>query len=133
MVTLRSELLARWIGACELKRAEGRGGSLPSLEITARTGDPIPLFRPRNTKNLIRALQLLEELARRARNIDPARYPALAVFHALHDAGRLAALGAIRALACVHHLFTVCCFCDLCAYCHGSFLLISSTCAQQST
>src|SRR6266851_2485509 len=115
-----------------IEKGGGAGWKSSSLEITAGTGDPIPLFRPRNTKNLIRALQLLEELAPRARNIDTARYPALAIFHALLDAGRLAALGAIRALAGVHHLFTVCCFCDLCAYCHGSFLLISSICAQRS-
>src|ERR1017187_6106959 len=71
-------------------------------------------------------LELLVEVARRAGNIDPARYAALAVLHALDDARRLAALGTIRALAGVHHLLTVRRFCDLCAYRHGSSLLISS-------
>jgi hypothetical protein len=71
------------------------------------------------------SLQLFVELTRRAGNINPARYVALTVFHALDDARSLAALGAIRALAGVHHLLTVRCFCNLRAYCHDSFLLIS--------
>ena len=72
-------------------------------------------------------LQLLEELASRARNINPARSSAFAVLHALHNTSGLTALRAIRALAGVHDLFPVRRLCNLSAYCHGSFLLISIT------
>src|ERR1700686_4252817 len=70
-----------------------------------------PRFQTQDLEKLSAPLQLLEELTRRAGNIDSARNPALAIFHALDDARRLAALGAIRTLACVHYLFTVRCFC----------------------
>jgi hypothetical protein len=70
-------------------------------------------------------LQLFVELARRARNINPARHAALAVLHALDDPRRLPALGTISALARIHYLLTIRCFCNLRAYCHDSFLLIS--------
>src|ERR1700722_598160 len=70
-----------------------------------------------------RTSQFLEELARRAGNINPAGNVALAVLHPLDDAGRLAALGAIGALGSVHHLLAVGCFSDLSTYGHGSFLL----------
>jgi hypothetical protein len=76
-------------------------------------------------------LQLLEELAAWAGNVYPARDAAFAVFHALDDAGGLAALGAIRALGCVHDLLAVGCFCDLGAYCHGGCLLMIRMDAQR--
>jgi hypothetical protein len=63
-------------------------------------------------------LQLLEEFAGRARDVNPARNAAFAVFDALDDARRLAALGAIGALSGVHDLLAVGCFCDFRAYCH---------------
>jgi hypothetical protein len=65
-----------------------------------------------------RALQLLEEFARGARDINPARDVAFAIFNAFDDACGLAALGTIRALGGIHDLFAVGCFCDLGAYCH---------------
>src|ERR1700677_4371467 len=67
---------------------------------------------------------LLRTRVSRTRNINPAWYVARAVLHSLDDPRRLAALGTIRALARVHHLLTVRRFCDLRAYCHGSFLLM---------
>jgi hypothetical protein len=70
------------------------------------------------------SLELLEELTRRARNINPAGDVAFAIFHPLHNARGLAALGAIRALGSVHDLLTVSCFCDLGAYCHVGSLPI---------
>jgi hypothetical protein len=83
------------------------------------------LLRPPGSRKWkLEALQLLVKRASRTRNINPARYVALAVLHALDDPRRLAALGTIRALARVHHLLTVRRFCDLRAYCHGSFLLM---------
>jgi len=87
----------------------------------------IPLLRPleAQAQNLTFYLQFLVELARRAGNIDPAGHASLAVFHALDDARRLAALGTIRALARVHDLLSVRCFCNLRAYRHDSFLLMS--------
>lgn len=84
-----------------------------------------PLLQPSKDIYSIAILQLLEEFTRRAGNINPARSAALAVFHALHDARGLPTLGTIRALAGIHDLLTICCFCDLCSYGHGSFLLIS--------
>lgn len=54
-------------------------------------------------------LQLLEELTARARDKDSAGNVAFAVLYTLHDAGRLAAFGAIRAFGCVHDLLAVCC------------------------
>lgn len=65
-----------------------------------------------------RQLQLLVKLAGGARDEDPARDIALAVLHPLHNAGRLAALGAIGALGRVHDLLAVGCLGDLCW--HGS-------------
>jgi hypothetical protein len=70
------------------------------------------------------SLQLFEELARRARDIDSAGSAALAIFHAFDDARGLAALGTIGALAGVHYFFTVRGFCNFRSYCHESFLLI---------
>lgn len=70
-------------------------------------------------------LQLLEKLASRTGNVNPARNTAHAVLHALYDARRFAALWAIRALARIHYFFPVRRLCNLSAYCHGSFLLIS--------
>src|SRR5258708_5833812 len=98
----------------------------------SRAADPSPANGKLIRGNLAveAALQLLVEIARRAGNINSARNPALAIFHALDDARRLAALGTIRALACVHHLLTVRCFCDLRANCHGSSP--DSICAQRS-
>ena len=60
-----------------------------------------------------RLLQLLVEFAGRAGNKNPPRDAALAVFHALHDAGGLATLGAVGALGRVHHFFAVGCFGNL--------------------
>src|SRR5271167_2566912 len=51
--------------------------------------------------------QLLEELTRRTRNIDPAGHAALAVLHPLDDAGGLAALGTVVTLRRVHHLHSI--------------------------
>ena len=62
---------------------------------------------------MIEGLQLFVEFARGAGNVDAARDIALPVFYALYDARRLAALGAIRALGCVHHLLTISRFGDL--------------------
>ena len=72
-------------------------------------------WKPELSKPL---LQLFEELAPGARDVDSAGDAAFAVFHALDDAGGLAALRAIGALGSVHDLLTVGCFCDLGAYCH---------------
>jgi hypothetical protein len=71
-------------------------------------------------------LQLLEELASRAWNVNAAGDAAFAVFHALDDAGGLPTLGAIRTLGGIHDLFAVGCFRDLGAYCHDESLLISN-------
>lgn len=68
------------------------------------------------------SLQLLKKLATGAGNKDPARNVALAVLHALHNARRLAALGAIRALGGVHHFLAICCFGYLG---HGTDILLS--------
>src|SRR5581483_7701964 len=68
--------------------------------------------RPRSNRprNQMPALQLFVKIASRARDKDSARHVALAVLYALYDSRRFAALGAIRALRCVHHLLAVCCF-----------------------
>ena len=58
-------------------------------------------------------LQLLVEIACRARNVHAAGDVSLAVFHAFNHAGGLAALRAIGALGGIHHLLAVCGFCDL--------------------
>src|SRR6516162_5808643 len=58
-------------------------------------------------------LQLLVEITRRTGNVNPARNVALTVFYPLYDTRRLATLRAIGALAGVHDLFAVSCFCDL--------------------
>lgn len=55
-------------------------------------------------------LEFFEEFAAGAGNKDATGHVALAVFHPLYNAGGLAALGAIRALRCIHHLVTVRCF-----------------------
>src|ERR1700722_20024786 len=69
-------------------------------------------------------LKFFEELTRRAGNINPAQYAALAILHSLDNASRLAALGTVCALAGVHHFLAVRCFCDFRSNCHSSFLLI---------
>jgi len=66
-------------------------------------------------------LELFEEFTAGAGNKDAAGHVALAIFHALHNAGGLAAFGAIRALGRVHHLFTVRCFGD---FGHGCSTLL---------
>jgi hypothetical protein len=55
-------------------------------------------------------LELLVEIAHRARDVDSAGDAALAVLHALDDARRLAALGTVGRLRRVHYLLTVTCF-----------------------
>ena len=77
----------------------------------------------------VKPLQLLVKFTRRARDENASGNTTLAILNALHDARRLAALGAIRALGGIHHLLAVCCFCNLGAYCHVSVLLISRMCA----
>jgi hypothetical protein len=62
-------------------------------------------------------LELFVKFAGRARNENSAGDITLAVFHALHDASRLAALGAVGTLGRVHHFLAVCGLGDLC---HGS-------------
>ena len=52
-------------------------------------------------------LELLEEVASRAGDVDSAGDAALAVLDALDDAGGLGALGTIGALLCIHDLFAV--------------------------
>jgi len=66
--------------------------------------------------NLPDRLELLKKITRRARNVDPARDAAFAVFDPLHDTGGLAALGAIGALVGVHFLLAVAGLGNLC---HG--------------
>jgi len=61
-------------------------------------------------------LKLFIELAGGAGNEDPPGDAALPVFYPLYDTRRLAALGTIRALGCVHHLLTVCCLRNLCRH-----------------
>jgi len=68
------------------------------------------------------ALELLEELARRARDKDPTAHVALAVLQALDDAGWLAALGTVRALGRIHYFLAVSGLGDLS---HGVFTLLS--------
>ena len=58
------------------------------------------------------------EFAARAGNKNAAGSTALAVFHALDDACRFAALWAISALRRVHYLLTICGLCYL--RCHVS-------------
>jgi hypothetical protein len=78
----------------------------------------LPFLRPLKPETR-RLLELLEELTRRARNIDSARHAPLTVLHALDDSRRFAALRTIRALAGIHHLLAICRFCNLCSYRHG--------------
>ena len=59
-------------------------------------------------------LELLEEFAGRAGDVDSARDAALAVLDALYDAGGLGALGAIGALLGIHDLLAVTGLGDLC-------------------
>jgi hypothetical protein len=59
-------------------------------------------------------LELLVEVAHRARDINPAWYAALAVLYALDDARSLAALRTIRRLRRVHYFLAVTGLCDLC-------------------
>ena len=59
-------------------------------------------------------LELFEEVASRAGNVDSAGNTALAVLDALDDAGGLGALGTIGALLGVHDLLAVTGFGDLC-------------------
>jgi hypothetical protein len=67
-------------------------------------------------------LEFLVEFAAGAGNKDSAGGIALAVFYAFHNPGRLAALGAIGALGCVHYLLAVRRFGDLS---HGSITLLN--------
>src|SRR5215469_1011704 len=85
-------------------------------------------FRTRSSKPAARRSKLLVKLARRARNVDPARNPALAILGALHDARVLAALGAGGGFGGVHDLLPVGCFCDLC---HAS--LLTGMCRQPAS
>jgi hypothetical protein len=62
------------------------------------------------------ALELFVELASGAGDIHPARHAAFPILNTLHNAGRLGALGTIRALGGIHFLFTVARFRNLC---HG--------------
>jgi|SRR6185369_17984175 len=73
---------------------------------------------PRSSAQSKTGLQLLEELASRAGDENPAWDIALSVLHALHDPGRLATLGTIGALRGVHYLLAVGCLGNLCG--HGS-------------
>ena len=52
-------------------------------------------------------LQLLKELARRARDVYTARNIALTIFDALDDAGGFTALWAVGAFGGVHDLFAI--------------------------
>jgi hypothetical protein len=61
-----------------------------------------------------RGLELFEELAGRAGDINSARGSALTILHALDDAGRLGALWAIGALVGIHDLLTVAGLGNLC-------------------
>lgn len=61
----------------------------------------------------VEILQLLVEVASGAGDEDAAGDAALAVFDALHDAGGLAALGAVGAFGGVHDLLAVSSFGDL--------------------
>lgn len=70
-------------------------------------------------------LEFFEEFASRTRNVNSAGNTALTVFHSLHNARCLAALGTIRTLAGVHNLFSIRCFSYFCSNCHSSLLLIS--------
>src|ERR1700679_2137435 len=59
-------------------------------------------------------LELFEELADRAGDVDSAGDAALAVLDALDDAGGLGALGTVGALLCIHDLFAVAGLANLC-------------------
>jgi hypothetical protein len=59
-------------------------------------------------------LKFFEEFAAGAGNIDATWYAALAVFGALDDACRFAALGAVCGLGCVHLFFAISGLCDFC-------------------
>ena len=54
-----------------------------------------------------RGLELFEELARRAGDIDSARDAALTILHTLDDAGGFGALRTVRALVSIHYLLAV--------------------------
>ncbi len=58
-------------------------------------------------------LELFEEIADRAGDVDSAGGSALAILDTLDDAGRLGALGAVGALGCVHYFLTVGSFSNL--------------------
>src|SRR5215469_11392579 len=77
-------------------------------------------------------LQLLVKLAGGARDVHPAGDVALAVLHALDDAGGLAALGAVGALRGVHDFLAICGLCD---FGHTSLLTMFSAdgCGAMST
>jgi hypothetical protein len=62
------------------------------------------------------ALELFVELASGAGDVHAARHAAFPILNTLHNAGRLGALGTIRALGGIHFLFTVARFRNLC---HG--------------
>jgi len=67
-----------------------------------------------------RRLELLVEIAHRARNVDSAWDAALTVLYALDDARGLFALGTVGRLRRVHFLLAVPCFRYLCHRSGGS-------------
>ena len=67
----------------------------------------LPHGQRRKTSVQRQPLKLFEKFTRRAGDEHSARDASLAVFYALHDAGDLAALGAIGALGGVHDLLAV--------------------------
>ena len=76
--------------------------------------DAFPLLWNRDIEpGLDLCLELFEEVAGRAGDVNSAGCAALAVLDPLDDAGGLAALGTIGALGRVHYLLAVCCLGDL--------------------
>jgi hypothetical protein len=67
-------------------------------------------------RQLVYESEFLVEFTGGAGDKYPSTDAALAVFHPLHDAGRLATFGTIRALGCVHDLCAVSSFGDLCHF-----------------
>jgi hypothetical protein len=90
-----------------------------------------PLSRHSFVKIHVRRLQLLVKVARRARNINSARNPALPILHPLHNPGRLRALRTIRALVRIHDLCPVACLCNLCHLSLSMFLLMWLACVER--
>ena len=61
----------------------------------------------RTLSKMLERLELFEEVAGRAGDVDAAGDAALAILDALDDAGGLGALGTICAFLCIHDLFAV--------------------------